>query len=60
MKTTGQCRKGAKCGHYTQVIWGASRELGCGMAAVPTRGRSGSAAITRRGTLSVSPLTEIG
>ena len=26
------CRQGQVCGHYTQVVWAASTELGCGMA----------------------------
>ena len=26
------CASGQICGHYTQVVWGDSRKLGCGMA----------------------------
>ena len=25
----GQCRKGQICGHYTQVVWRDTREVGC-------------------------------
>jgi len=27
-----RCAPGKACGHYTQVVWRASREVGCGMA----------------------------
>ncbi len=26
------CRLGAICGHFTQIIWAATQELGCGVA----------------------------
>jgi uncharacterized protein YkwD len=26
------CRPGALCGHFTQIIWAATEELGCGVA----------------------------
>lgn len=29
---THACASGKVCGHYTQVVWGDSRSLGCGMA----------------------------
>lgn len=29
---TNTCRKGAKCGHYTQVVWKSTSEVGCGKA----------------------------
>ena len=32
---TNSCRPGAMCGHYTQMVWKDSRELGCGMAVCP-------------------------
>lgn len=30
--STGACASGKKCGHYTQVVWKTTTELGCGMA----------------------------
>jgi pathogenesis-related protein 1 len=30
---TGRCRPGSECGHYTQLVWRHTSELGCGMAA---------------------------
>lgn len=30
--SNGTCRAGKVCGHYTQVVWRNSREIGCGMA----------------------------
>ena len=30
--TTNDCTRGKMCGHYTQVIWGDSTKVGCGMA----------------------------
>ncbi len=38
-RRTGQCRKGAVCGHYTQMIWSGSKELGCGMAVCADQGQ---------------------
>ncbi len=29
---TNSCAPGAVCGHYTQVVWRATREVGCGVA----------------------------
>jgi pathogenesis-related protein 1 len=29
---TNTCRSGAMCGHYTQMVWKDTRELGCGIA----------------------------
>ncbi len=33
--STNSCRAGAMCGHYTQMIWRDTTELGCGMAVCP-------------------------
>lgn len=29
---TNRCAKGKMCGHYTQMVWKSTTELGCGMA----------------------------
>ena len=29
------CRSGAMCGHYTQVVWRTTRELGCAVGSCP-------------------------
>lgn len=29
---TNTCREGSSCGHYTQVIWHATKRVGCGRA----------------------------
>jgi pathogenesis-related protein 1 len=26
------CRSGAMCGHYTQIVWRSTRQVGCGVA----------------------------
>ncbi len=36
---TKKCRKGAVCGHYTQMIWRDSKEIGCGMATCTDKGQ---------------------
>lgn len=28
---TGMCRRNAVCGHYTQIVWRSTRQVGCGM-----------------------------
>jgi len=33
--STNSCRSGAMCGHYTQMVWKETRELGCAMAVCP-------------------------
>ncbi len=37
--SSNSCRHGAMCGHYTQMIWRDSTELGCGMAICPDKGQ---------------------
>lgn len=32
------CAPGKTCGHYTQIVWKTTREVGCGMAACPDEG----------------------
>lgn len=32
-RNSNSCRAGDVCGHYTQLVWRETRELGCGMAA---------------------------
>ena len=34
-----RCRKSAVCGHYTQMIWRNSKEIGCGMAVCDDKGQ---------------------
>jgi pathogenesis-related protein 1 len=33
---TGTCAPNRQCGHYTQIVWATTREVGCGMAVCPT------------------------
>lgn len=30
--TTGVCKAGKKCGHYTQLMWADSDQIGCGFS----------------------------
>jgi pathogenesis-related protein 1 len=32
----GTCAPNRQCGHYTQIVWATSVEVGCGMAVCPT------------------------
>jgi pathogenesis-related protein 1 len=34
---SNRCRKGAMCGHYTQVVWRNTKEVGCAVAGKGTR-----------------------
>lgn len=36
---TNSCRSGRTCGHYTQVVWKNTTELGCGVAPIRRYGR---------------------
>jgi pathogenesis-related protein 1 len=33
------CAPGRQCGHYTQIVWGATEEVGCGKSVCPTLGQ---------------------
>lgn len=33
------CAPGRQCGHYTQIVWATTREVGCGTAVCPTLGQ---------------------
>jgi pathogenesis-related protein 1 len=35
----GTCAPNRHCGHYTQIVWAATAEVGCGMAVCPTLGQ---------------------
>ncbi len=39
---TNSCASGATCGHYTQVVWRDSTQLGCGVATCTTGSPFGS------------------
>jgi pathogenesis-related protein 1 len=36
---TGSCAPGRQCGHYTQIVWPSTEEVGCGMAVCPSLGQ---------------------
>jgi pathogenesis-related protein 1 len=33
------CKSGAMCGHYTQVVWRSSKQVGCAAAICPDKGQ---------------------
>ena len=33
------CRAGAQCGHYTQMVWRSTTEVGCAMTVCPDQGQ---------------------
>lgn len=33
------CASGRQCGHYTQIVWPTTEEVGCGMAVCPSMGQ---------------------
>jgi pathogenesis-related protein 1 len=36
---SGSCAPNRQCGHYTQVVWPSTEEVGCGMAVCPSLGQ---------------------
>lgn len=36
---TGTCAWQRQCGHYTQIVWATTAEVGCGMCVCPTLGQ---------------------
>lgn len=36
---TNRCKSGEVCGHYTQVVWKNSKNIGCAMALCPDKGQ---------------------
>jgi len=36
---SGSCAPGRQCGHYTQIVWPSTEEVGCGMAVCPSLGQ---------------------
>ncbi|MDO8835560.1 MAG: CAP domain-containing protein [Vicinamibacterales bacterium] len=37
--STGACAPGRQCGHYTQIVWAATTDIGCGMSVCPSLGQ---------------------
>jgi pathogenesis-related protein 1 len=33
------CASNRQCGHYTQMVWPSTEDLGCGMSVCPTLGQ---------------------
>jgi pathogenesis-related protein 1 len=36
---SGACAPGRQCGHYTQIVWPSTEEVGCGMDICPSLGQ---------------------
>lgn len=36
---SNSCRSGEQCGHYTQMVWRNTTEVGCGMTVCPDKGQ---------------------
>ncbi|MEO8277952.1 MAG: CAP domain-containing protein [Thermoanaerobaculia bacterium] len=34
-RSRNRCERGETCGHYTQLVWAATRKLGCALASCP-------------------------
>lgn len=37
--TNNSCKRGEICGHYTQLVWKNSKQVGCGMTICPDKGQ---------------------
>ncbi len=35
----GTCARNRQCGHYTQIVWSTTEQVGCGMSVCPTLGQ---------------------
>lgn len=44
---TNICAPGAMCGHYTQVVWNTTKEIGCGIASCTQNGEEGKIFVCR-------------
>jgi pathogenesis-related protein 1 len=44
---TNTCIAGAMCGHYTQVVWNTTTEIGCGITSCADRGEEGKIFVCR-------------
>ena len=49
---TSSCAPGRECGHYTQIVWPSTEEVGCGMAVCPSLGQVWVCRYRPRGNLS--------
>ena len=55
---SGRCTPGAVCGHYTQIVWRNTREVGCAMASCG-RAKFGSAPTAPPATMSDNAPSEL-
>jgi len=56
----GRCAPGRECGHFTQLVWATTEEVGCGTSVCPTLGQVWVCNYRPRGNVyrSQVPLTE--
>jgi len=47
------CAPGRQCGHYTQIVWPSTEEVGCGMAVCPSLGQVWACRYRPRGNVRV-------
>jgi pathogenesis-related protein 1 len=50
---SGSCAAGRQCGHYTQIVWPSTEEVGCGMAVCPSLGQVWACRYRPRGNVRV-------